>query len=107
MSRPPSEHTTGAERGGRRGHRIWYVDPVDGTYNYARNIPIWCTASALADGEDLLAGAVYQPANDELWVGGHRSRTTCNDVPVAPLTDRPLGELSIATYLHPTTLPDD
>ena len=82
--------------------RVWYVDPVDGTYNFVSGLPIWCTALAL--GEQV--GAVYQPATDELWVGGPSVPTTVNGTPLAPPADQPLAEGSLATYLHPTTLPD-
>jgi fructose-1,6-bisphosphatase/inositol monophosphatase family enzyme len=84
------------------GARVWYVDPVDGTYNFVSGIPVWCSAVAL--GEQV--GAVYQPAADELWVGGPSHPTTRNGVALPPLADRPLADVSIATYLHPTTLPD-
>lgn len=83
--------------------RTWYVDPVDGTYNFLSGLPVWCAALAL-DGE---LGAVYQPATDELWLGGPEHGTTRNGVPLPRLDDRPLAEVSIATYMHPTTLPDD
>jgi myo-inositol-1(or 4)-monophosphatase len=88
--------------------RTWFVDPVDGTYNFLSGIPIWCSAIALADeSHDPLLGAIYHPAADELWLGGRYHRTTCNGVPLAPLADRPLAEVSLTTYLHPTTLHDD
>jgi myo-inositol-1(or 4)-monophosphatase len=83
--------------------RTWYIDPVDGTYNFLSGLPEWCAALAL----DETLGAVYHPANDELWVGGPRYPTTCNGEPVEALADRPLRNISIASYLHPTTLPDD
>jgi myo-inositol-1(or 4)-monophosphatase len=83
--------------------RTWYVDPVDGTYNFLSGLPLWCSAIALDDS----VGAVYHPATDELWAGGAESPTTRNGVPVARLVDRPLSDVSLATYLHPTTLPDD
>jgi myo-inositol-1(or 4)-monophosphatase len=83
--------------------RTWYIDPVDGTYNFLSGLPTWCAAIAL----DELLGAVYQPTADELWAGGPGSPTTCNGVPVPSLTERALADLSIATYLHPTRLPDD
>ena len=54
-----------------------------------------------------MLGAVYQPVTDELWIGGRAWRTTLNGEPVEHLEDRPLAEISLATYLHPTTLPDD
>jgi fructose-1,6-bisphosphatase/inositol monophosphatase family enzyme len=83
--------------------RTWYVDPVDGTYNFLSGLPEWCAAIAL----DETLGAVYHPAAGELWVGGPEHGTTCNGTPVEPLTDRPLSSVSLSTYLHPTTLPDD
>jgi myo-inositol-1(or 4)-monophosphatase len=82
--------------------RTWYVDPVDGTYNFLSGLPTWCAAVALDD----VLGAVYQPVVDELWAGGPDHPTTLNGLPLEPLADRPLADVSIATYLHPTTLPD-
>jgi myo-inositol-1(or 4)-monophosphatase len=92
----------GAAMDGRTG-RTWYVDPVDGTYNFLSGLPLWCSAIAL----DEAVGAVYHPATDELWAGGADSPTARNGVPVSRLVDRPLSDVSLATYLHPTTLPDD
>jgi myo-inositol-1(or 4)-monophosphatase len=92
----------GSSRAGTSG-RTWYVDPVDGTYNFLWGLPVWCAAVALDDA----VGAVYHPAADELWVTGPGRPTTRNGEPLAPLADRPLAEVSVVTYLHPTTLPDD
>ncbi|MEO9138325.1 MAG: inositol monophosphatase family protein [Jatrophihabitans sp.] len=83
--------------------RTWYVDPVDGTYNFLSGLQSWCAALAL----DESLGAIYQPSADELWLGGVDSPATRNGTPLPALADRPLREVSIATYLHPTTLPDD
>jgi fructose-1,6-bisphosphatase/inositol monophosphatase family enzyme len=88
------------------GARTWYVDPVDGTYNFSSGLPTWCAALALADADGPLIGAIYQPTTDELWLGGREAPTSRNGVPLPRLIDRPLAELSIASYLHPTTLPD-
>jgi myo-inositol-1(or 4)-monophosphatase len=96
----------GEEGANQPGARTWFIDPVDGTYNFAFGLPIWCAALALADAEGTVLGAIYQPVTDELWLGGRDHPTTCNGVPVAP-DDRALHDVSIATYLHPTTLPDD
>ena len=62
---------------------------------------------ALTDGDEPVLGAVYQPQVDELWLGGLDAPTTRNGEPLPPLADRALAEVSIASYLHPTTLPDD
>jgi myo-inositol-1(or 4)-monophosphatase len=91
----------GAADAARTG-RTWFVDPVDGTYNFLAGLPVWCTALA----RDNALGAVYQPSAGELWLGGPDLPTTCNGAPVGPLADRPLAEVALTTYLHPTTLPD-
>ncbi|WP_375432767.1 inositol monophosphatase family protein [uncultured Friedmanniella sp.] len=97
----PEDGLIGEEGHSRPGSRTWYVDPVDGTYNFLSGIPYWCSAVGLVDDEGPLAGAVYFPARDELWVGGRDRPTTLNGVPVAPLEDRPLAGVSVATYFHP------
>ncbi|MCL2780624.1 MAG: inositol monophosphatase [Actinomycetia bacterium] len=106
----------GAARVGGPGARVWYADPVDGTYNFSCGLPIWCSALALAAGTGYpdegpgstpLLGAVYQAPTDELWLGGMAQPTTRNGEPVGPIVDRPLSEVSLATYLHPQTLPDE
>jgi len=103
----PHDGVVGEEGTSRPAIRTWYVDPVDGTYNFLNGLPVWCSAIALVDSSGSALGAVYQPTTDELWLGGRDQHTTCNGVPVTPLEDRPLAQLSVATYLHPTTLPDD
>jgi myo-inositol-1(or 4)-monophosphatase len=88
------------------GGRTWYIDPVDGTYNFLSGIPYWCSAIGLVDPEGARLGAVYYPARDELWVGGRDRPTTLNERPVAPLADRPLAEVSVATYSNASHLRD-
>ncbi len=94
------------------GGRTWYIDPVDGTYNFLSGLPYWCSAIALAqrfvpDGPLVaVLGAIYHPFADELWLGGLDHPTTLNGVPIPQLVDAPLSQLSVASYLHPATLPD-
>ena len=97
----PDDGLIGEEGHSRPGDRTWYVDPVDGTYNFLSGIPYWCSAVGLVDADGPVAGAVYYPARDELWVGGRDRPTTLNGVPVPPLTDQPLAGVSVATYFHP------
>jgi myo-inositol-1(or 4)-monophosphatase len=83
--------------------RTWYVDPVDGTYNFLTGLSVWCSAIGLDDA----LGAVYHPAADELWAGGPGLPTTRNGARIPPLAERPLKDVAIATYVHPTALADD
>jgi fructose-1,6-bisphosphatase/inositol monophosphatase family enzyme len=107
----PDDGIVGEEGTELTGDRTWFIDPVDGTYNFLSGLPDWCSALALAerspDGDwTPLLGAVYQPTADELWLGGVGRRTTCNGTAVPWLADTPLAELSLASYLHPATLFD-
>jgi myo-inositol-1(or 4)-monophosphatase len=107
----PADGIVGEEGTDLPGERCWFIDPVDGTYNFLSGLPYWCSAIALAErspaGWVPLLGAVYQPTVDELWLGGRDQPTSVNDVPVAPLVETPLAALSLASYLHPSTLADD
>jgi histidinol-phosphatase len=49
-----------------RARRRWIVDPIDGTKSFVRGVPLWGTLVAVAEGERVLAGAVYVPAGGEL-----------------------------------------
>jgi myo-inositol-1(or 4)-monophosphatase len=102
----PGDGLVGEEGTNEPSTRTWYIDPVDGTYNFSRNLSIWCSALALTDADGPLLGAIYQPSTDELWLGGRDRPTTCNGVPVAP-DPRPLADVSVASYIHPTTLSDE
>ena len=103
----PDDGLVGEEGAARPGERTWFIDPVDGTYNFLSGLPYWCSAVGLTDADGPLLGAVYYPARDELWVGGRDRPTTLNGVPVTPLADEPLDRVSVATYLHPRHLRDE
>jgi fructose-1,6-bisphosphatase/inositol monophosphatase family enzyme len=103
----PDDALVGEEGTRKAGNgRTWYIDPVDGTYNFLSGIPYWCSAVGLVDTDGPLLGAVYYPASEELWLGGRGSPTTLNGEQVAPLLSQSLSEISVATYLHPRYFPD-
>lgn len=59
-----------AEEGGRvdsLGGRRWYVDPLDGTLNYSRGLPLWCVSIALFEGERPVLGVVHDPIRAETF----------------------------------------
>jgi myo-inositol-1(or 4)-monophosphatase len=45
----------------------WYIDPVDGTVNYAHGIPFFCVSIAYAHDGKVVLGVVYDPLRDELF----------------------------------------
>ncbi|GAA2151663.1 inositol monophosphatase family protein [Actinomadura napierensis] len=83
-----AEHTPGSvvvgEEGGVRGEEgdvRWYVDPIDGTANFAAGLPFFCTSIAAVAGGEVVAGVVYDPVRDDMFtasLGG----ATCNGEPI-------------------------
>lgn len=49
------------------GPRRWVVDPIDGTKNYVRGVPVWATLIALLDGDQVVVGLVSAPALGRRW----------------------------------------
>ena len=49
--------------------RRWIVDPIDGTKNYVRGVPVWATLIGLMDGPDVVVGVVSAPALGRRWWG--------------------------------------
>ncbi|MGV3161311.1 inositol monophosphatase family protein [Corynebacterium sp. 32222D000AT] len=86
--------------------RTWVIDPVDGTYNFSSGSDYWCSALALRDAEGTVLGAVHRPAMGYTWFGGRDFPTSLDGKEVTPLADAPAAQLSLATYLHPTSIQD-
>ena len=56
-----------------KGTRHWVIDPIDGTKNFVRGVPVWGTLIALMEGDTPVAGLVSAPALGRRWWGaaGH------------------------------------
>jgi myo-inositol-1(or 4)-monophosphatase len=61
--------TSGTAAGAGAGLR-WYVDPLDGTTNYAHGVPHFAVNVGVADDAGLAAGATLDPIRGELYVAG-------------------------------------
>lgn len=47
--------------------RRWVIDPIDGTKNYVRGVPVWATLIALMDGDRVVVGVASSPALGRRW----------------------------------------
>jgi myo-inositol-1(or 4)-monophosphatase len=76
----------------------WMVDPIDGTHNYANQLPFWCVSVAVASSEgDILACAVYDPLHEELFSAAQGGGATLNASPIHCTTK---GELEMAIVAY-------
>src|SRR3954447_296901 len=64
------------------GRRRWIVDPIDGTRNYSRGIPVWATLIALEEDGVLRLGVVSAPALGRRWWAERGSGAYVNGEPI-------------------------
>ncbi len=76
----------------------WYVDPLDGTTNFAHGYPVFCVSIALvrADGE-LQVGVLYDPTRDEMFSAERGSGATLNARPIHVSSTGNLAESILGT----------
>jgi myo-inositol-1(or 4)-monophosphatase len=71
------------EEGGRREGpdktHTWIVDPLDGTTNFLHGIPHFAISIALERGDTIVAGLVYNPANDDMFTAERGKGAFLND----------------------------
>jgi myo-inositol-1(or 4)-monophosphatase len=86
-----SEETALARTGARH---VWFVDPLDGTTNFAHGYPCFAAAVALTVDGEVVAGAVYDPLRDDLfsaergagsYLNGRRMHVSTSDDLIASL----------------------
>jgi histidinol-phosphatase len=64
----PRDAIVGEELGSTGwAHRRWVIDPIDGTKNYLRGVPVWATLIGLMEGNHVVAGVVSAPALGRRW----------------------------------------
>ncbi len=62
--------------------RVWVIDPIDGTKQYATGIPVYGTLIALAEARRFVLGVMDFPATGDRWIGGRDYPTCWNGRPV-------------------------
>ncbi|MCB8922514.1 MAG: inositol monophosphatase [Ardenticatenaceae bacterium] len=61
-----------AEESGQNHHNgeyVWYIDPLDGTTNFAHSFPVFCVSIARYKGDEPVLGVIYDPLRDECFYG--------------------------------------
>jgi len=67
IARERGEAVAGEEFGVEEGDVRWWLDPIDGTKQYARGLPIWATLIALERSGEITVGVVSAPALGHRW----------------------------------------
>ena len=107
--RYPNDAIIGEEEGGGGGERLWLIDPIDGTANYARGIPHYCVSIGYLERGVPTVAALHDPSHDWLysaargegaWRDGQRlSVSHCADLGAATVECGWSTRRSAADYL--------
>jgi myo-inositol-1(or 4)-monophosphatase len=76
---------------------LWIIDPLDGTVNYAHGYPCYCVSVGYQRKGEVVAGVVYNPCLDELFVAEKGQGATLNGKPIAVSTTTDLKQSLLAT----------
>lgn len=79
------DHDILAEEGSRRPSQSpyhWYVDPLDGTTNFAHGYPVFCVSIGLRYEDQQEAAVIYDPTRDELFTARRGQGATLNGRPI-------------------------
>lgn len=99
----PEDGFLGEERGVRNAgaKATWIIDPIDGTANFLRGIPLWCVSLGLLAGNQFVIGVLYNPVTEELYAAHLGGGATLNGKRIAVSTVTSLAEARIGIgYSH-------
>ena len=88
----------GAREGADKTH-TWIVDPLDGTTNFLHGIPQFCISIGLEREGTVVAGVIYNPANEELFVAERGKGAFLNDQRIRVAARKRLADAVIACGL--------
>jgi myo-inositol-1(or 4)-monophosphatase len=99
----PKHAVVSEEGGGQKtdSDYCWYVDPLDGTTNFAHGFPVFCTTLGLAYRGEVVAGVVYDPLRDEMFAAERGSGAYLNNKRLHVSKTPKLSESLLATGFPP------
>ena len=60
----------------------WVIDPLDGTTNFVHGMPVWCTSIGLCQGNEAIAGVIYDPTYSHFSYSFPGTIALCNRFPL-------------------------
>ena len=79
------------------GEGLWYVDPLDGTTNFAHGFPVFCVSLGLVRNNEVIAGVVFDPTRNELFAAERGGGATLNGQRIQVSKIATLGESLLGT----------
>jgi len=95
----PSHRIVTEERGELSGddHKVWYIDPLDGTVNYAHGVPIYAVSIGYAVEGIMVLGVIYDPMRDEYYFAEKGGGAWMNGQPLQVSAETELNRSLLVT----------
>ena len=81
---------------GEPSGRVWIIDPLDGTVNYANGIPYFCVSVAMVDGARPAVGVVHDPLRGDTYAATADGAATLNGAQIRASRKREMGDLVVS-----------
>jgi myo-inositol-1(or 4)-monophosphatase len=91
----PGDGVMGEEAGGSNAENLWIIDPIDGTANFARDVPNWCVSIGFLRRGVPEIGVIYAPAMAELYEGVRGAGARRNGRPIRRAATTEMSQASI------------
>ncbi len=94
----PEDRILAEESGDHQGRGgLWYIDPLDGTVNFAHGVPIFAVSIAYAQAGQVQLGVVYDPLRDECFAAERGRGAFLNGQPLRVSTTTALADALLVT----------
>ena len=94
----PDHGVLGEEFGGHGSTEVrWIIDPIDGTKNFVRGIPVWATLIGLEERGEITVGVIHNPVTGELYTARRGGGAFLNGERIRVSA---IAELGGATLVH-------
>lgn len=107
----PGDKVVGEEMGGQAevgiAGNFWLVDPIDGTANYATDVPRWCISIAYLEAGQPVLGVLFDPMMERLYSAGLQTGAWLNDQPIHARSTHSLKGATVELGWSPRRPPAD
>ncbi len=96
LAEESGEHAGMLRDDGSHNGRMWVIDPLDGTVNYANGIPYYCVSIGLVVDDRPAVGVIFDPARDDLYSATADGPATLDGLPVRCSTKETLSDYVVS-----------
>lgn len=80
----------------RHAEYVWYIDPIDGTKFYSKQVPLWIVSIALVHESEPILGLIYNPFSKQLYRAAKDNGSYLDDKKISVSNEIDLGKIQLA-----------